>query len=95
MVVLVNIPIQFPGISFLDYWEERTRDWVQRGINPRYRDFKDPTRALLIAAEEQATRLANSELAGDARATLNSMRDIEPSSPFKLLEELREDDGKS
>ena len=64
-------------IEFLNYWQERSE------INNFWND-QIPKKSLLISAEKAATRRASGEKAFDAKPTPNSVRDVEPSTLFKI-----------
>jgi len=76
--------------AFLDRWQQRTQWWDGKGEqNASYKKDRTPERALLISAEEAAARLATMHTAEGAVPTPNSMRDVEASTPFKLIERLQ------
>ena len=66
-------------IEFLDYWEERSE------LKTFWND-KKPATSLLISAEKAAARKASGKKSFDARATPNSVRNVEPSTLFKIRE---------
>jgi hypothetical protein len=75
--------------AFLDRWQHRTQSWAdQNEQQVVYKNDRNPRRALLISAEEAAARSATMRTAEDAVPTPNSMRDVEASTPFKLIERL-------
>lgn len=70
--------------SLLDHWEQRTgiaRYWNDRSYN------KYPT--LLMSAEAYAALKAVGKERADIWPTMNSMREVEPSCNFKLVEFLK------
>lgn len=74
--------------SLLDHWEQRTglaRYWNDQSYN-RY-----PT--LLMSAEAYAALKAVGKERADIWPTMNSMRDVEPSCNFKLVEFLKVDES--
>ena len=62
-----------------------SRDWIQRAP-PSY--WAQPNRSLLQDAERAATMRAMGRRPGDAWPTMNNMRSVEPSTPFRLAERL-------
>ena len=67
-------------------------EWTDR--NPRSYWERDPSKALLQSAERAATMRAMGRREGDAWPTMNNMRNVEPSTPFRLAERLRvEEEG--
>ena len=70
--------------------EQLLGNWVQRAP-PSY--WAQPNRSLLQDAERAATMRAMGRRPGDALPTMNNMRSVEPSTPFRLAERLRMDDG--
>jgi hypothetical protein len=78
--------VQADASSFLDVWEGR-------GPLKTYWDDRHPADSLLIGAEKVATeRAARGAYKGDARATPNSMREVEPGVDFRLVPALRSAD---
>jgi len=75
----------------LDHWEERVRGWSGLPANqkPTWWSDTSPERALLISAETHAARKAAGLPNSQAWPTPNSMREVEPGSPFKLIERIR------
>ncbi len=74
--------------SLLDHWEQRTgiaRYWNDRSYN------KYPT--LLMSAEAYAALKAVGKERADIWPTMNSMREVEPSCNFKLVEFLKVDEA--
>jgi hypothetical protein len=64
-------------MEFLDYWAERSE------ITAFWNDYK-PSKSLLISAEKAASRQASGKQAFDAKPTPNSVRNVEPSTLFKI-----------
>ena len=62
--------------------------WQERAPSTYWNDFQ-PNRSLLQSAERAATLRALGRRVGDAWPTMNNMRSVEPSTPFKLKEGLR------
>ena len=62
--------------------------WQERAPSTYWNDFQ-PSRSLLQSAERAATLRALGRRVGDAWPTMNNMRSVEPSTPFKLKEGLR------
>jgi Helicase conserved C-terminal domain len=78
--------------AFLDRWQVRSTRWIEAGErHAAYKNDRKPESALLISAEEAAARLATMYTVAGAVPTPNSMRDVEASTPFKLVEKLRTD----
>ena len=65
-------------------------NWAQRAP-PNY--WAQPSRSLLQDAERAATMRAMGRRPGDAWPTMNNMRSVEPSTPFRLAERLRTQDS--
>lgn len=76
--------------QLLDHWEERVRGWASLPLNqgPVWWSDTSPERSLLISAETHAARKAAGLPNSQAWPTPNSMREVEPGSPFKLIERL-------
>jgi helicase-like protein len=70
----------------LDVWIRRSpeRYWKKKGA----RDA-----SLMESAEEAAAKRAAGKIVGQAWATPNSMRGVEPATPFRLVPRLRNDDA--
>ena len=68
--------------EFLDYWEERS------GISTFWNDA-NPVKSLLISAEKEAGRIASGEGSYVAKSTPNSLRNIEPSTLFKIAKKAK------
>ncbi len=66
-------------IEFLDYWEERSE------LKSFWNDRR-PASSLLISAEMAASRRASGKKSFDAKPTPNSVRNVEPSTLFKIRE---------
>jgi len=63
--------------------------WILReGIQSYWNDWQ-PRQSLLISAERAATLSAEGRSAGDGWPTPNSMRNVEPSTPFRLHDRQR------
>jgi hypothetical protein len=68
--------------ELIELWKGRagvTRYWNDRGLNT----------SLLISAEKAAALRAAGRTLGAAWPTPNSMRSVEPGTPFRLVESLR------
>lgn len=71
----------------LDQLEELLDDWISRSPS----EYKNPRKigdSLMQAAEAYAQRLAQGRFPEEAWATLNSMRSVEASTKFRLVEHL-------
>jgi hypothetical protein len=69
-------------LNLLGQWEIRS---------PRsYWWSRQPGSSLLMDAEKAATLRALGRLPGDAWPTMNNMRSVEPSTPFRLINQLRD-----
>lgn len=68
---------------------ERLELWRTRAPQQYWNDRK-PRQSLLQSAERAATMRALGRSPGEAWATLNNMRNVEPSAHFRLAERLRE-----
>ena len=66
-------------IDFLNYWEERSE------LKTFWNDNR-PASSLLISAEKAAARQASGKKSFDAKPTPNSVRNVEPSTLFKIRE---------
>lgn len=73
--------------ALLDQWEERARVWD--GVEPKWWSDSKPTDSLLISAETHAAKKAAGLPNSNAWPTPNSMREVEPGTPLKLIEKLR------
>ena len=76
--------------------EELLEEWM--GRNPRSYWERNVNRSLLQSAERAAAMRAMGRRPGDAWPTMNNMRNVEPSTPFRLAERLRvneEDQGRA
>jgi hypothetical protein len=69
--------------------KERLEQWRTRAPQTYWNDRK-PRQSLLQSAERAATMRALGRSPGEAWATLNNMRNVEPSAPFRLAERLRD-----
>jgi hypothetical protein len=69
---------------------DRLRKWVRR--KPQYY-WSRRTPSLLQAAEEAAAKRAAGRAIGQAWPTPNTMRGVEPATPFRLTERLRQRNG--
>ena len=69
-------------IAFLDYWNERSE--LKHWWNDMA--FK---KSLLISAEKSAARKASGKEKATSRATPNSMRNVEPSVDYRLIDAVR------
>ena len=80
--------------NLLDHWELRCSQWAARaGSNPGYWKENTPEDSLLMSAESYVSRVAAGMPGGDVWPTPNSMRDVEPGTPFKLISRLRINQG--
>lgn len=68
---------------------ERLEQWRTRSPQ-RYWDDRMPRQSLLQSAERAATMRALGRSPGEAWATLNNMRNVEPSAHFRLAERLKD-----
>jgi hypothetical protein len=69
--------------------QERLNTWERR--QPKtYWNSRQPRTTLLQDAEKAATLRALGNMPGDAWPTMNNMRSVEPSTPFRLANRLRE-----
>lgn len=75
--------------ALLDQWEERARVWA--GTEPKWWLDRVPTDSLLISAEAHAAQQAAGLPNSNAWPTPNSMREVEPGTPIKLIERLRQE----
>jgi len=75
--------------ALLDQWEERVRVWA--GTEPKWWSDRVPTDSLLISAEAHAAQQAAGLPNSNAWPTPNSMREVEPGTPLKLIERLRQE----
>jgi hypothetical protein len=73
--------------ALLDQWEERVRVWGRS--DPKWWSDTEPAASLLISAEAHAAQRAAGLPNSDAWPTPNSMREVEPGTPLKLIERLR------
>jgi hypothetical protein len=77
----------------LDRWEMRMGPWDGTWNDtkrcPGYWIEEHPDRSLLMSAEGYVTLLAAGTMLGEVWPTPNSMRGVEPGTPFKLLETLK------
>jgi hypothetical protein len=79
--------------NLLDRWELRSSRWAAReGADPGYWK-NNPADSLLISAERYVCEVAAGMPGGDVWPTPNSMRDVEPGTPFKLVSRLRVSQG--
>lgn len=84
-------PVRRKLKQLLDLWETRSNDRLDTYWND---SAQPPERSLLMSAEHVAAQRAASGFAPkDVWSTLNSMRAVEPKTPFLLLEKLRDLDG--
>ena len=67
---------------------ERLRRWIRR--NPRHY-WARSNESLLQSAEDAAARRASGRAIGQAWPTPNTMRGVEPTTPYRLTERLRAD----
>lgn len=70
---------------------ERLRRWRRRAPTYYWR-HGDAARSLMQAAEDAAARRAAGRVIGQAWPTPNSLRGVEPSTPYRLAERLRRHD---
>ena len=85
-------PDEVPGVqdsltALLDQWEERVRMWGRD--KPDWWSDRRPANSLLISAETHAAQRAAGLPNSNAWPTPNSMREVEPGTPLKLIERLR------
>ena len=73
-------------VDVADELRERLRRWVRR--RPR-QYWARPGESLLQSAEEAAARRAAGRAIGQAWPTPNTMRGVEPASPYRLTERLK------
>jgi hypothetical protein len=92
-------PQELPGVKkrlrqLLDIWEERAEEWASDKDlrSPEWWSDSKPQKALLLSAEAHATQAAAGIPNAQAWATPNSMREVEPGTPFKLIERIRTKD---
>ena len=71
--------------DFLQYWEERSELAM-------FWNDQSPNKSLLISAEKEAARVQSGRGTYKAKATPNSMRNVEPATLFKIKEYLRRDE---
>ncbi len=76
--------------ALLDQWEERVRLWGS--TDPDWWSDRRPAESLLISAETHAAQRAAGLPNSNAWPTPNSMREVEPGTPLKLIERLRPED---
>lgn len=69
-----------------DELRERLQRWVRR--RPRHY-WQKPRESLLQSAEEAAARRASGRAVGQAWPTPNTMRGVEPATPYRLAERLK------
>ena len=63
-----------------------------RGGSPRNYWERNVSKSLLQSAERAAAMRATGRRQGEAWPTMNNMRNVEPSTPFRLAERLRMDE---
>ena len=68
--------------DFLEYWKERS------DLKFIWND-QSPNRSLLISAEKAAARIQSGRSSYKAKPTPNSVRNVEPSTLFKIKERVR------
>jgi hypothetical protein len=93
-------PAELPGFiedvtRILDRWTKRSQDWERDGRwdlkpseAPAYWMDAHDERSLLMSAEVEAAHRATASVLHDVFPTLNSLRNVEASSPFKMLEKI-------
>ena len=81
--------------DLLDVWEMRCARWSAGGKQPAYWWDQRPDRSLLMSAEQYAARAAAGYANAEVWSTPNSMRDVEPGSPFRLISKLSTSGGPS
>lgn len=77
----------------LDELNRRLQTWVRRAPDRYWLKAGGRDVALLQGAEEAAARRASGRAAAQAWATPNSMRGVEPATPYRLVARLRNDDA--
>jgi hypothetical protein len=76
--------------DLLDDWERRCSQWrADPTADPAYWKESTPAESLLISAEKYVREVAAGLPGGEVWPTPNSMRDVEPGAPFKLVSRLR------
>jgi hypothetical protein len=80
-------PEEVPGVK--QQLSRIITNWRDRYSLDRYWDDRRRTTSLLISAEKAAALRATGKLPGQAWPTPNSMRNVEPGTPFTLVERLR------
>lgn len=80
-------PEEVPGVQH--QLEAIVENWRNRYSLDRYWDDRRRNTSLLISAERAAALRATGRLPGQAWPTPNSMRNVEPGTPFTLVERLR------
>lgn len=79
--------------ELLDVWEMRCARWSAGADQPSYWWDQRPDRSLLMSAEQYAARAAAGYANAEVWSTPNSMRDVEPGSPFRLISKLSTSGG--
>ncbi len=79
-------------VDVKDELTARLRRWIRRAPQ-EYWNHHRPGTSLLQAAEDAAALRASGRSPGQAWPTLNTMRGVEPSTNYKLVEGLRKNNG--
>ena len=72
--------------SFLDFWQARSE------ISTIWND-QMPAKSLLISAEKEASKVAAGKGSYKSKSTPNSVRNVEPTTLFRLVKALRKDEA--
>lgn len=79
--------------DLLDQWEARCSRWSAASTTPAYWLDHQPHKSLLMSAEQYAARAAAGWSNAEVWSTPNSMRDVEPGTPFKLIPGIKKPGG--
>ena len=71
--------------SILDRWKQRSEQWAGKDQKAEYWEDSSPRFSLLMSAERYVCEVASGLPVSDTWPTPNSMRDVEPGSPFRLV----------
>ena len=76
-----------------DELNRRLDTWIRRSPERYWQKKGSRDASLMQSAEEAAAKHAAGKIVGQAWATPNSMRGVEPATPFRLVARLRNDDA--
>ena len=72
----------------LDRWSKRVAEWTVNNTDSKYWMDSSDERSLLMSAEKVVAHTVTGKILKDVMPTLNSLRNVEASAPYALLERI-------